>query len=214
MRGVDERPDGFTYRPAVVGVEEERSLLHVLRGLDFGPVVMHGRAARRTVRQFGYAYDFDTWQIAQTDPIPDYLTDMRARCAELTGTDPALFEQALVTYYPPGAPIGWHRDANAFGPAVAGLSLGSDCLMRFQRRAAGGAESALHVLGGAMPGHALVPLHDQLRASHVDAHEDVAGLLAALRAMAGLGLVFERAEHLEADAAAQAGTFHRADLAG
>ena len=138
MRGVDERPDGFTYRPAVVGVEEERSLLHVLRGLDFGPVVMHGRAARRTVRQFGYAYDFDTWQIGQTDPIPDYLIDVRARWAELTGTDPALFEQALVTPYPAGATIGWHRDANAFGPAVAGLSLGSDCLMRFQRRAAGG----------------------------------------------------------------------------
>ena len=138
MRGVEEEPNGFTYRATVVNVEEERSLLRLLRGLDFGPVVMHGQAARRAVLHFGYAYDFDTWELTQTDPMPDYLTDIRARCAELTRTDPALFEQALVTHYPSGATIGWHRDANAFGPVVAGLSLGSDCLMRFQRRAAGG----------------------------------------------------------------------------
>ena len=41
--------------------------------------------------------------------------------------------QALVTRYPPGSVIGWHRDAPAFGPTVAGLSLGSSCLLRFQR---------------------------------------------------------------------------------
>lgn len=45
---------------------------------------------------------------------------------------------ALITRYPAGATIGWHRDAHAFGTVVGGLSLGSDCVMRFQRRAAGG----------------------------------------------------------------------------
>src|SRR3712207_8467371 len=40
--------------------------------------------------------------------------------------------QTLVTRYPPGAAIGWHRDAPAFG-VVAGVSLGSACRMRFQR---------------------------------------------------------------------------------
>ncbi|MEV1332986.1 hypothetical protein AB0J20_25830 [Micromonospora costi] len=41
--------------------------------------------------------------------------------------------QALVTRYPPGAVVGGHRDASAFGPTVAGLSPGSACLLGFQR---------------------------------------------------------------------------------
>src|SRR5262249_9741084 len=41
-------------------------------------------------------------------------------------------EETLVQRYPPGASIGWHRDAPAFG-AVIGVSLLSACRMRFQR---------------------------------------------------------------------------------
>ncbi|HKA08972.1 MAG TPA: alpha-ketoglutarate-dependent dioxygenase AlkB, partial [Candidatus Dormibacteraeota bacterium] len=40
--------------------------------------------------------------------------------------------RTLVQRYPPGASIGWHRDAPAFG-AVIGISLLSSCRMRFQR---------------------------------------------------------------------------------
>lgn len=40
--------------------------------------------------------------------------------------------ETLAQRYPPGASIGWHRDAPAFG-AVIGVSLLSVCRMRFQR---------------------------------------------------------------------------------
>jgi alkylated DNA repair protein (DNA oxidative demethylase) len=43
--------------------------------------------------------------------------------------------QALVSRYPPGAGIGWHRDAPMFGSKVIGISLLTPCRMRFQRRA-------------------------------------------------------------------------------
>ena len=56
----------------------------------------------------------------------------------MAGLDPVSFEQALVTRYPTGATIGWHRDARAFGTVVGGVALGSDCVMRLQRRAVGG----------------------------------------------------------------------------
>ena len=40
----------------------------------------------------------------------------------------------MVTRYPPGSTIGWHRDAPVFGPTVAGVSTGAPGVMRFQRR--------------------------------------------------------------------------------
>lgn len=158
MRGVEERPGGLRYRHAVVSPGEERILLQIFRDLDFEPVVMRGQPARRTVRHFGYTYDFDSCGLTRTDPIPGYLAEVRERCAETAGIDPRSFEQALVTRYPVGATIGWHRDARAFGTVVGGVSLGSDCVMRFQRRAAGGerrvfeqplARCSAYVLAGA-----------------------------------------------------------------
>jgi DNA oxidative demethylase len=38
----------------------------------------------------------------------------------------------LITRYPPGAAIGWHRDAPMFREVI-GVSLASACRMRFQR---------------------------------------------------------------------------------
>ena len=38
---------------------------------------------------------------------------------------------ALVNEYPPGAPIGWHRDAPQYG-IVAGVCLLSTCRMKFR----------------------------------------------------------------------------------
>jgi alkylated DNA repair dioxygenase AlkB len=47
--------------------------------------------------------------------------------------------EVLLTEYPPGAPIGWHRDAPGFG-IIVGISLLSACRMRFRRGAAPGTE--------------------------------------------------------------------------
>jgi DNA oxidative demethylase len=138
MRGVVERPTGLTYRPAVLSFGEEAALLDRFPHLDLQAVVMRGQAARRTVRHFGFAYGLESWALSPTDPLPDYLFELRGRCAAVAGIEPAAFEQALVTRYPAGATIGWHRDAAAFGSVVAGASLGADCLMRFQRRARDG----------------------------------------------------------------------------
>jgi alkylated DNA repair dioxygenase AlkB len=38
---------------------------------------------------------------------------------------------ALINEYPPGAPIGWHRDAPQYG-IVAGVSLLAACRMKFR----------------------------------------------------------------------------------
>jgi alkylated DNA repair protein (DNA oxidative demethylase) len=100
-------------------------------------VQMHGQAARRTVVHFGYRYQYESWKLVPADPLPASLDWLRDRAGTLSGVDPDLFAETLITRYPPGAGIGWHRDAPMFGPKVVGISLLSPCAMRFQRRTAG-----------------------------------------------------------------------------
>lgn len=138
MRGVEEDPAGLRYLTDVLTPGEEAELLGWFASLDTEPVVMHGVASRRQVRHFGVGYDFASWGTAPAEPIPDELLELRARAGSIAGVPPSDFVEALVTRYPPGATIGWHRDAAVFGPTVVGVSLGSDSVMRFQRRAAGG----------------------------------------------------------------------------
>jgi DNA oxidative demethylase len=95
---------------------------------------MRGQVARRTVLHFGWDYDYDGWTIHPTTPAPPWLTALRDRCAEAGGIDPAALEQFLIARYPPGATIGWHRDAPMFGAPVAGVSLAGSCTMKFRRK--------------------------------------------------------------------------------
>lgn len=138
MRGVVERPSGLVHKPAFLAPQEEARLLEIFAGLETVPLVMHGVESRRRVRHYGVGYDFDRWTTSPAEPVPDHLLDLRDRCARLAGVPPESFEEALVTEYPVGASIGWHRDAAVFGSVVVGVSLGSDSVLRFQRRAAGG----------------------------------------------------------------------------
>src|SRR3954451_18374909 len=126
-------PDWLTYRDDVLSADEEERLMRVIAALDFDDVVMRAQAARRTVRSFGWRYRFDERVLLPADPLPQFLAFVRERAARPAAVEPGAFEQALVTRYPPGATIGWHRDAPPFGPTIAGVSLAAPCRMRFQR---------------------------------------------------------------------------------
>ncbi len=126
-------PSGLVYRPDFVTEDEQRQVLGVLEGMDFHTITMHGRTARRTVRHFGLDYGYESWELVPTDPLPAELEWLRARAAELGGVEPGELAQILVSRYPPGSTIGWHRDAPMFGPKVVGVSFGAACRMRFQR---------------------------------------------------------------------------------
>ena len=132
MRGIWERPHGLEYIPDVITAPEEERLLCRLAEHSYGEVRLHGQVARRTVRHYGMTYDFEAAEIAPGDPIPEFLSDIRRRCAELLGITDDRLAECLLTRYPPGATIGWHRDAPMFGDVV-GVSLRSACLLRFQR---------------------------------------------------------------------------------
>jgi alkylated DNA repair protein (DNA oxidative demethylase) len=126
-------PRGLVYQPEFLSEAEERQVLDVLEGLELHPVTMHGQTSRRTVRHFGLDYGYESWELVPTDPLPAELGWLRDRCAALAGLEPEALQQTLVSRYPPGATIGWHRDAPMFGAKVVGVSLAAPCRMRFQR---------------------------------------------------------------------------------
>src|SRR3954452_72717 len=137
LPGMSETPEGLLYREAFITGPEEQQLLSVLSSTDFRAVVMRGQAARRTVRHYGLDYDYASGELVPADPLPESMLWLRDRCAALMDRDPADLVQILVSRYPEGAGIGWHRDAPIFGSRIAGVSLLSPCRMRFQRTVGG-----------------------------------------------------------------------------
>jgi alkylated DNA repair dioxygenase AlkB len=112
-------PEGLVYRPDFLTFDEEGMLLELLDEAPFEAIVMRGVTARRKGMRF-------------QDEFPEWLEPLRARGAELAGVEPGELVTALAQRYPPGAPIGWHRDYFSYG-VVVGISLGADARMRFRR---------------------------------------------------------------------------------
>lgn len=132
MRGEVEDPPGLRYVPDLLDEAEADELVEQLAGLRFGEVRMHGQVARRVVRHYGVRYAYDSAAITAGDPVPPWLEGVRERAADLLDRPADALAEVLVTRYPTGATIGWHRDAPVFGDVV-GVSLASPCLLRFQR---------------------------------------------------------------------------------
>jgi alkylated DNA repair dioxygenase AlkB len=132
-------PEGFIYRPDFLTGADEHELLEVIRGLEFRDVRMHGVVARRRVIQYGWKYRFDAARLSEGPAMPAFLGPLRERAAALASVAPDALSEALLTEYPPGAPIGWHRDARGFG-IVVGVSLLSACRFRFRRGPERGSE--------------------------------------------------------------------------
>jgi alkylated DNA repair protein (DNA oxidative demethylase) len=128
-------PEGLVYRRGFLTPEAERQIVELLEAVELHEVTMRGQTAKRTVRHYGVDYDYQSRDIKPSEPLPRGLEGLRTGAAELAGLDrPEDFAQALVSRYPPGAGIGWHRDVPIFGPTIVGVSLLSPCRMRFQRR--------------------------------------------------------------------------------
>lgn len=124
--------EGFKYQPEFITPAEEYALLKQIGALEFHQMKMRGVVARRRVLHYGVNYSFETFKATPGPPIPDWLLPLRERAAAFGGVTAEQLEEALVTEYSPGAPIGWHRDAHPFD-IVIGISLLSAARFRFRR---------------------------------------------------------------------------------
>lgn len=132
-------PAGLRYSPDFISPSDERALLDAFKMLTFKPFEFHGHLGHRRVASFGWRYDYGQRAVSSTQPIPAFLLPLRERAADFVGLAASQFEQLLVTHYPSGAGIGWHRDRTVFGEVI-GVSFSTPCALRFRRAAGNGWE--------------------------------------------------------------------------
>jgi hypothetical protein len=121
-------PSGFHYRNDFITTDDEARLAVEIGRLAFSTFEMRGVVSRRRVAFFGRSYESGG---AAAAPLPPFLAPWRDKVAAWARVDPPAFAMVLINEYPPGAPIGWHRDAPQYD-IVAGISLLSACRMKFR----------------------------------------------------------------------------------
>jgi DNA oxidative demethylase len=124
-------PEGFVYRPHFITPAQEQELVEHIRQIEFGEVKMHGVIARRHTKHYGLSYEYSSRQVQPGELMPDFILTLREQLRTLTDIAPDKFVEVLISEYPTGAGIGWHRDAPIF-EVIAGVSLLSECRIRFR----------------------------------------------------------------------------------
>jgi alkylated DNA repair dioxygenase AlkB len=124
-------PDGFYYYPDFINQEEERQLLALVQQIELHAMVFQGYKAKRKVASFGYDYNFSTRKLTKGIPIPETFDQVIDRVAEQLIIDRDQIAELLVTEYPVGSVINWHRDAPPF-ESIAGLSLAAGCIFKLR----------------------------------------------------------------------------------
>lgn len=125
-------PSGFVYRPDFLTKEEERYLMGYLEDL---PLIYafdgEGHVAKRRTMNFGWSYDFDKGTLIEGPVLPRWLSPTARKIAKWLDIPFSRVAEALVTEYPPGAGIGWHRDNESF-EHIIGISLSGWCRLRLR----------------------------------------------------------------------------------
>jgi alkylated DNA repair dioxygenase AlkB len=137
-----DQPKGLRFEAGIVSPEEEHSLLAKLQEIPLEPFRFRGFVGTRRTRSFGSRFDFDDGRVHDAEPIPKFLQSLRARAAAWANLKVNDLVHALVTEYPSGSGIGWHRDKAVFGEVI-GISLLAPCTLRFRLRTGGWRRASL-----------------------------------------------------------------------
>jgi alkylated DNA repair dioxygenase AlkB len=124
-------PEGFQYVEGFLTEKDEQELCSVISHITLHSFIFQGFEAKRKVASFGYDYSFDKRSLSKGQDIPDVFRPLMAKVASRLALSPDVFAELLVTKYPVGSVINWHRDAPPFD-IIAGLSLQSDCIFRLR----------------------------------------------------------------------------------
>jgi alkylated DNA repair dioxygenase AlkB len=119
-------PSGFSYFPDFITAKEEEHLIAEVARLHLKTLIFRGYEAKRKVASYGYDYHFDNRSISKGDPIPEVFHPLINKAADMLKIPAEEIAELLVTEYPLGSVINWHRDAPPFD-IIAGISLLSDC---------------------------------------------------------------------------------------
>jgi alkylated DNA repair dioxygenase AlkB len=124
-------PSGFSYYPDFISENEEHFLITKISQLKLKTFIFRGYEAKRKVASYGYDYHFDNRSISKGEPIPEAFLPVITKTADFLKVPRNEITELLVTEYPPGSVINWHRDAPPFD-IIAGISLLSDCSFKLR----------------------------------------------------------------------------------
>ncbi|OQP45299.1 hypothetical protein A4H97_32780 [Niastella yeongjuensis] len=124
-------PEGFYYYPDFISQAEEQQLMEIIQQIELHAMVFHQYTAKRKVASFGYDYNFSTRKITKGISIPETFNWIIDRVSEQLMVSRDQIAELLVTEYPVGSVINWHRDAPPF-ESIAGISLGIDCIFKLR----------------------------------------------------------------------------------
>jgi alkylated DNA repair dioxygenase AlkB len=124
-------PDGFVYYPNFITTGEETDICNAIMKIDLHPLIFQGYEAKRKVASFGYDWNFQTRVLTKGKEIPKQFEFLIKKVSEKISSPNIQFAELLLTEYPIGSVINWHRDAPPFD-IIAGISLLSDCTFRFR----------------------------------------------------------------------------------
>jgi alkylated DNA repair dioxygenase AlkB len=123
--------NGFTYTDRFLSPDEHKSLLDYMRTFTLHTFLFQGYEAKRKVVSFGYDYNFENRKLKNGLPIPDGFKPLIEKVAAYISIPSNDFAELLITEYPVGSVINWHRDAPPFD-IIAGISLGTDCIFKLR----------------------------------------------------------------------------------
>jgi alkylated DNA repair dioxygenase AlkB len=124
-------PAGFSYFPEFLTKDEEEALYQQVLKIDLHNMIFQGFEAKRKTASFGYDYSFDNRKLSKGKEIPKEFTSLLEKIGEKVEVKAEDFAELLVTEYPVGSVINWHRDAPPFD-IIAGISILSDCTFKLR----------------------------------------------------------------------------------
>jgi alkylated DNA repair dioxygenase AlkB len=124
-------PAGFSYHENFLTIEEEQRLCKEILKMNMHTFLFQGFEAKRKVASFGYDWSFEKRILSKGKDIPSVFDFLINKVAAYLQIDRDQFAELLVTDYPIGSVINWHRDAPPFD-IIAGLSLLSDCTFKLR----------------------------------------------------------------------------------
>ncbi len=119
-------PPGFSYHENFITPAEESHLVELISKLELNPMQFHEYTAKRKVLSFGRGWSFTEQQLKTGKPIPAEFSFLVERIAKHLSIPTENIAQFLITEYPVGSVINWHRDAPPF-ETIIGISLLSGC---------------------------------------------------------------------------------------
>ncbi|MGZ5286232.1 MAG: alpha-ketoglutarate-dependent dioxygenase AlkB [Flavisolibacter sp.] len=121
---------GFLTRKILL-LRRKKLIIDAVRLIELQSFKFQGFEVKRKVASFGYDYHFDNRGLTKGKDIPVLFDALIKKLANLTRIPTQNIAELLITEYPPGALINWHRDAPPF-ELIAGISLGADCIFKLR----------------------------------------------------------------------------------